>query len=112
MESPNLDAAGGMRQERVLGGWLLGLAWGWWLRGRGPGGNLGPWTSHRPLLVLEAGGGGVRGIRNLGLGEGDLPLASKCGVRSKCFSPARLLSERDGVAGARTARAWEPGDLF
>lgn len=32
----------GMRQERVLGGWRPGLAWGWWLRGRGPGGNLGP----------------------------------------------------------------------
>lgn len=70
-----MDAAGGMRQERVLGGWLLGLAWGWWLRGRGPGGNLGPWTSHRPLLVLEAGGGGGARDPKPGLGGGGLALS-------------------------------------
>lgn len=30
-----MDAAGGMRRERVLGGWWRpGLAWGRWLRGR------------------------------------------------------------------------------
>lgn len=31
--------------------------------------------------------GGLRGIRNLGLGDRCLSLASKCGVRFKCFLP-------------------------
>lgn len=93
---------GGFLDSRGVGGCGAEVLAGIWDRGRVTGHS---WCWRR-------GGEEVRGIRNLGLGEGDLPLASKCGVRSKCFSPARLLSERDGVAGARTARAWEPGDLF
>lgn len=104
-----MDAAGGMRRERVLGGWWRpGLAWGRWLRGREV--LAGIWDRGR--VTGHSWGEGVRGTRSLSLGEGDLPLASKCGARFKSFSPARLLSGRDGVARALTARAWEPGDLF
>lgn len=42
--------------------------------------------------------GGVRGIRNLGLGEGDFPLASKCGVESASSvspQPVRFLGEME-----------------
>lgn len=107
-----MDAAGGMRRERVLGGWWRpGLAWGRWLRGR----EVLAGIRDRERVTGHS-WRAVRGTRSLGLGEGDLSLSStlstKCGVRFKCFSPARLLSGRDGVAGALTARAWEPGDLF